>query len=127
MLILEPIDKMGIHALPLAKRGQHYRQEVPKTPSNPPSLPGSPAGELRAPLVNDRAQGRKRPAEEQLEPPAQAGSTMDTEESRKRGWDKLKEVQVEPEPQPKEVLPDNRYFIRPVLRAMCPGWWKFKR
>ena len=36
-------------------------------------------------MVDDRARGTKRPTEEQLEPPAQAGSTMDTEESRKRG------------------------------------------
>ena len=64
---------------------EQNRQEVPKTPSNPPTPPRTPAGELRAPMVDDRAQGTKRPAEEQLEPPAQAGSTMDTEESRKRG------------------------------------------
>ena len=64
---------------------EQNRQELPKTPSNPPTPPRSPAGELRLPMVDDRARGTKRPTEEQLEPPAQAGSTMDTEESRKRG------------------------------------------
>ena len=64
---------------------EQNRQEVPKTPTNPPTPPRSPPTELRAPMVEEQPQGTKRPAETQLEPPAEAGSTMDTEESRKRG------------------------------------------
>jgi hypothetical protein len=110
---------------------EQNRQEVPKTPSNPPTPPRSPAGELRLPMVDDRARGTKRPREEQLEPPAQAGSTMDTEESRKRGLEPTT-GQIEGSPSrartsAEGVPPDNRYLIRLVLQARCPGWRKFKR
>ena len=60
-------------------------QNREETPTNPPTPPRSPARELRAHMVDEHAKGTKRPAETQLEPPTQAGSTMDTEESRKRG------------------------------------------
>lgn len=64
---------------------EQNRQEVANTPTNPPTPPRSPPAELRAPMVEEHPQGTKRSAETQLEPPAQAGSKMDTEESRKRG------------------------------------------
>ena len=64
---------------------EQNRQEVPKTPTNPPTPARSPPAELSAPMVEEHPQGTKRSAETQLEPPAQAGSKMDTEESRKRG------------------------------------------
>eukprot|EP00435_Cladocopium_sp_Y103_P030286 s3267_g7.t1 len=66
---------------------EQNQQEVPKTPTNPPASAKSPSVELRAPMVEGRGQSTKRPAEEHLEPPAQAGTTMhtETEESRKHG------------------------------------------
>lgn len=65
-----------------AELEEQERKEAPKTPESKTTPPTSPQAQLRAPMVDER--GTKRPAEEQPEPPTEAGSQMDTEESRKR-------------------------------------------